>query len=1402
MQRDRDTDEDVDNSTDLQDTSGSSSDEASESMEDSDELNRKKMSNRGRPRKSAYEMQQNAFQHGGLDALFGRMGPPGGGALADFEEYGQEEIETPLTRASTERAHENEEVTTGEALKGGRVMLPLSPFLKPKIHFPLAAKSPLDDTGLGDGNAQIAMKKQRYISNQQYINKGLASTLQYQMYINNLILMNRINLGERRAVGRQAKVHPGYGRMGADHPERLGHAFAESQRSSRKAAMVARHPKKAAESDEESDEYIEPARRKPRRSASQRELVAHREEEEEELDVEVEEDPVERLLGYEPAEDMFYVKYRGKSYLHCEWTGRDTLTTTKMGEMRVRRFLKNEDVGKKKDEEYFDPAFVIVERIIAEDEEEVDLKQEPEEEEGEAKAPGAAGGTIKRKVYLVKWRKLAYESSTFEYYEHVCDCEGFEEAHGDFVARHKKAAFPFAPPAWRPSRDKISAAPAVFKDGRELREYQKEGVGWLLNKWMFRQSCILADEMGLGKTVQSVALIDSIITLCGQKRPALVVAPLSTLPHWEREFAGWTNLRVLVYHGSQPAREIMFDFEFRKSDGALLFDVLLTTYEMAIAGIDHLGKVVFGVSVFDEAHRLKNSKSKATQTLRQIEVDHKVLLSGTPLQNNLGELWSLLNFIDPERFPSLKEFLGTYKVEEEEDVERLRLLLRPIMLRRMKDDVESIPVKEETIVTIPLTMIQKGFYRAILERNLEFLTAGGSSAPNLLNVMMELRKCCIHPYLIAGAEEQILTENGFRAAAEKDAKREDELPYTKETKAEYFRILIESSGKLMLLDKLLAKLFGSHKVLIFSQMTRCLDLLAEFLQYRDYSYERIDGTVRGDLRQAAIDRFTADPTSFVFLLCTRAGGVGINLTAADTVVIFDSDWNPQNDLQAQARCHRIGQTSEVKIFRLVTQNTYEREMFDKASLKLGLEKAILHKEKDASDGCKKGRVESLLKKGAYGVLMEADEENQKFCEEGIDQILEGRTKVVRQADQGGNIFSKVSFQVDDEIDDPDFWDNLLVRRKAADVEGRLRRQMRKIIKEGAVSEGEELAMEALLEKSAQDKLKATVHCLELRGIERTHAEFPKSEKAVRAILRRAIESIESEKQREDFKMGLEWAFEEKKKKELGKDEKEAETRELFEGVNVPRLLFRCQIGELLKEYEKSRDATEIDWKQWTRENDDQIVLQTRRNGYGLYHMEVDEKERVGLLKSEKGREQAVYKGRTREELSSRIRKIVAAINKKEDVEEEKVSVSSAIEVFGRPTLKNRESIIKMFRGRNIISEMTNTIESIETNMKKRLSRRGGFDPELARVLTTRISLFDRLGSLEEEQIPNLRKGPGLLRGWNRDKDLLLIQMVLCDGIGKDVAESLGISEEAIIKRVEAILRNVSSKAGEESGPQE
>ena len=311
----------------------------------------------------------------------------------------------------------------------------------------------------------------------------------------------------------------------------------------------------------------------------------------------------------------------------------------------------------------------------------------------------------------------------------------------------------------------------------------------------------------------------------------------------------------------------------------------------------------------DEAHRLKNAKSKLFEELASVPREFCLLLTGTPLQNSTEELWALLNFADSDTFESKEAFVEKFgQLTDAKQVSDLHTVLRPYLLRRVKEDVEkSLPPKEETILEVSLTPIQKTYYKAIYEKNTSFLFKGAKpgNAPSLMNVMMELRKCCNHPFLIRGAEERILADAAAsgpqKSVQEKSADliqgtvADGDTTSSIDWAALTAEQLVKSSGKMVLLAKLLPKLqSGGHKVLIFSQMVRVLDLLEDLLRVKQYKYERLDGSKSASHRAGAVDRFCRKSYQrFVMLLSTRAGGLGLNLTAADTVVIFDSDWNPQ-----------------------------------------------------------------------------------------------------------------------------------------------------------------------------------------------------------------------------------------------------------------------------------------------------------------------------------------------------------------------------------------------------------------------------------------------------------------------------------------------------------------------------
>ncbi|KAI1868127.1 uncharacterized protein JN550_006615 [Neoarthrinium moseri] len=472
--------------------------------------------------------------------------------------------------------------------------------------------------------------------------------------------------------------------------------------------------------------------------------------------------------------------------------------------------------------------------------------------------------------------------------------------------------------------------------GGSLKEYQIKGLQWMLSLYNNNLNGILADEMGLGKTIQTISLVTYLIEKKLQNGPYLVIVPLSTLTNWNLEFEKWApSVTKVVYKGPPNARKQQQE-KIRQGR----FQVLLTTYEYIIKDRPILSKIKWFHMIIDEGHRMKNSNSKLSATISQYyHTRFRLILTGTPLQNNLGELWAMLNFVLPNIFKSATTFDewfntpfantgGQDKMElnEEEQIlviRRLHKVLRPFLLRRLKKDVEKdLPDKTEKVIKCKFSALQSRLYKQMVTHQKIAVSdgkGGKANARGLSNMIMQLRKLCNHPFVFDEVENQM---NPLNTSND---------------------LLWRTSGKFELLDRVLPKYKASgHRVLMFFQMTAIMDIMEDFLRFRGIQYLRLDGTTKSDERSDLLRIFNApDSPYFMFLLSTRAGGLGLNLQTADTVIIYDSDWNPHQDLQAQDRAHRIGQKNEVRILRLISSNSVEEKILERARYKLDMDGKVI-----------------------------------------------------------------------------------------------------------------------------------------------------------------------------------------------------------------------------------------------------------------------------------------------------------------------------------------------------------------------------------------------------------------------------------------------------------------------------
>ncbi|CAH9091552.1 unnamed protein product [Cuscuta epithymum] len=533
----------------------------------------------------------------------------------------------------------------------------------------------------------------------------------------------------------------------------------------------------------------------------------------------------------------------------------------------------------------------------------------------------------------------------------------------------------------------------------KMRDYQLAGLNWLIRLYENGINGILADEMGLGKTLQTISLMGYLHEFRGITGPHMVVAPKSTLGNWMNEIKRFCPiLRAVKFLGNpDERRHIREDLLV-----AGKFDICVTSFEMVIKEKTALRRFSWRYIIIDEAHRIKNENSLLSKTMRLYNTNYRLLITGTPLQNNLHELWALLNFLLPEIFSSAETFDEWFQIsgdnDQQEVVQQLHKVLRPFLLRRLKSDVEKgLPPKKETILKVGMSQMQKQYYKALLQKDLEVVNSGGERK-RLLNIAMQLRKCCNHPYLFQGAEPG--------------------PPYTTGDH------LIENAGKMVLLDKLLPKLKErGSRVLIFSQMTRLLDILEDYLMYRGHQYCRIDGNTGGEDRDASIEAFNKPGSEkFAFLLSTRAGGLGINLATADIVILYDSDWNPQVDLQAQDRAHRIGQKKEVQVFRFCTEYTIEEKVIERAYKKLALDALVIQQGRLAEQ--KTVNKDELLQMVRFGAEMVFSSKDSTITDEDIDRIIAKGEEATAELDAKMKKFTEdaIKFKMDDSADIYDFDD--------------------------------------------------------------------------------------------------------------------------------------------------------------------------------------------------------------------------------------------------------------------------------------------------------------------------------------------------------------------------------------------
>ncbi|KAF1948806.1 hypothetical protein CC80DRAFT_497964 [Byssothecium circinans] len=558
---------------------------------------------------------------------------------------------------------------------------------------------------------------------------------------------------------------------------------------------------------------------------------------------------------------------------------------------------------------------------------------------------------------------------------------------------------------------KLLKKPSIMNDDIVLKDYQVVGLNWLNLLWNNRISGILADDMGLGKTCQVITFL-SHLKETAQAGPHVIIVPGSTLENWAREFEHFSKtINFEIYYGPQNDRmnkqeDILESIEQGNTD------VVLTTYDLAFKPTDNkfLRRCRPQMCIFDEGHILRNSTTQRYGSLMKINARCRLLLTGTPLQNSLQELLSILAFLMPDIFntEAVRDgvaiaFKHKAKVAESDShgallstqrINRARSMMTPFVLRRKKAQVlKDLPKKTCRVEYCELTPMQKKLYNEQLEKQRKILLerAAGNNPKEHMNVMMKLRQAAIHPLLFRERYNDDKIRKMSRACLKEPTFQNsdpniifEELELYQDYQCHHLASKYPSalgkfqlknhewmdSGKVAKLVQLLKQFKANgDRAILFSQFTSVMDILQWVLDDEDIAYSRIDGSTAISDRQPLIDQFYADEEIPVFMLSTKSGGAGINLACANKVIIFDSSFNPQDDIQAENRAHRVGQTREVEVVRLVTKGTVEEQIHALGISKLELDKMVSGEEGADDVGAGKGKG----KKGIDGAGVTAAE---------------------------------------------------------------------------------------------------------------------------------------------------------------------------------------------------------------------------------------------------------------------------------------------------------------------------------------------------------------------------------------------------------------------------------------------